>query len=121
MIPVTTNYDRTAAKRGYVDVKDGKILVKLIEPIHEKEIFDVFGNIGFLATSYEMRDDGIYYKEFEICEFSYCFKPVEPPNTVEYVGSPPGWYSHLRGVFGTVFVVLSIWLAFVAGGVHCGN
>lgn len=90
MIPVTTNYDRTVAKRGYVDVKDGKILVKLIEPIHEKDLFEVFGTIGFMAISYEMRDDGIYYKEFEICEFSYCVvKPVEPPNTVENV--PPLW------------------------------
>jgi hypothetical protein len=107
MIPITTNYDRTLPHRGHVDVKDGKIIVKLTEPIHEKDLFEVFGTIGFRAISYEMRDDGIRYKEFEICEFSYCVvKPVEAPNMVAYAGLPPP-----LGAFGVLCVAAGLVLA----------
>lgn len=119
MIPVTTNYDRTLPHRGYVDAKEGRIFVKLHQPIHEKEVFDVFGTVGFMAISYEMRDDGIYYKEFEICEFSYVLaKPVEPPNTVEYVGLPPKKYLEIGLVF---FIGCTLLAAVITWGAHCGN
>lgn len=108
MIPVTTNYDRTLPHRGYVDVKDGKIIVKLTEPIHEKDIFEVFGTIGFRAISYEMRDDGIYYKEFEILEFSYALAKL-----VEYVGLPPKKYLEMGLVF---FIGCTLLAAAITGG-----
>lgn len=76
IVPILKNYDYTTLI-GYVNIESDKLKFTFNQPLSEKEIFDILGNIGYRIEEQILNEKGEYViKSGEIL----CYSLISPQN-----------------------------------------
>jgi hypothetical protein len=69
-IPILANHDQMSPPIGHMKIERGVATVEFVRPMSRKEVFSIFGNVGFIGEQQEVLNDEIVFSKLTILEWS---------------------------------------------------